>query len=88
MDPNSAWHWGFGAAGVGMTLGLIQYVLGWTCTSARRGSNRPSRDLARRACAKLKQQAIVYIGLAWLVIVVLGRELIAAGVVHGHDASA
>lgn len=28
MDPNSAWHWGFGAAGVGMTLGLIQYLLG------------------------------------------------------------
>jgi len=28
MDPNSAWHWGFGAAGVGMTLGLVQYVLG------------------------------------------------------------
>src|SRR5678809_1169316 len=26
MDPNSAWHWGFGAAGVGMTLGLIQYL--------------------------------------------------------------
>ena len=23
MDPNSAWHWAFGAAGVGMTLGLI-----------------------------------------------------------------
>jgi POT family proton-dependent oligopeptide transporter len=22
------WHWGFGAAGVGMTLGLLQYVLG------------------------------------------------------------
>ena len=28
FDPNSAWHWGFAAAGVGMTLGLIQYVLG------------------------------------------------------------
>ncbi len=28
FNPNSAWHWGFGAAGVGMTLGLIQYVLG------------------------------------------------------------
>jgi proton-dependent oligopeptide transporter, POT family len=26
-DPNSAWHFGFGAAGVGMTLGLIQYML-------------------------------------------------------------
>ena len=28
FDPNSVWHWGFGAAGVGMTLGLVQYVLG------------------------------------------------------------
>src|ERR1041385_6246872 len=30
MDPNSSWHWGFGAAGVGMTLGIIQYLLGRT----------------------------------------------------------
>ena len=28
FDPNAAWHWGFGAAGVGMTIGIIQYVLG------------------------------------------------------------
>lgn len=28
LDPNSAWHWGFGAAGVGMTLGLVQYLFG------------------------------------------------------------
>jgi POT family proton-dependent oligopeptide transporter len=28
FDPNSSWHFGFGAAGVGMTLGLIQYVIG------------------------------------------------------------
>lgn len=28
MDPNNSWHWGFGAAGVGMTLGVIQYVFG------------------------------------------------------------
>lgn len=26
FNPLSAWHWGFGAAGVGMTLGLFQYV--------------------------------------------------------------
>ncbi len=25
--PEDSWHWGFGAAAVGMTLGLIQYVL-------------------------------------------------------------
>ena len=27
LDPAQSWHWGFGAAGVGMTLGLIVFVL-------------------------------------------------------------
>lgn len=27
MDPTKSWHWGFGAAGVGMILGLIVYLL-------------------------------------------------------------
>ena len=26
-DPNHSWHWGFAAAGVGMVLGLIVYVI-------------------------------------------------------------
>jgi POT family proton-dependent oligopeptide transporter len=29
LGENVGWHYGFGAAGVGMTLGLIQYVAGW-----------------------------------------------------------
>src|SRR4029434_1890111 len=28
LGQKVGWHWGFGAAGIGMTLGLIQYVLG------------------------------------------------------------
>jgi POT family proton-dependent oligopeptide transporter len=28
VSPESSWHWGFGAATVGMTLGVIQYALG------------------------------------------------------------
>jgi POT family proton-dependent oligopeptide transporter len=28
MNPNSSWHWGFAAAGVGMTLGVVQYFFG------------------------------------------------------------
>ncbi len=28
LGQRVGWHWGFGAAGVGMTLGLVQYVLG------------------------------------------------------------
>lgn len=27
QDPNTSWHWGFGAAGVGMIVGLIIYLL-------------------------------------------------------------
>lgn len=27
FDPSTTWHWGFGAAGIGMTVGLIVYVL-------------------------------------------------------------
>ena len=27
QDPNSSWHYGFGAAGVGMVLGLVIYLL-------------------------------------------------------------
>jgi len=26
FDPSASWHWGFGAAGIGMTLGLIVYL--------------------------------------------------------------
>jgi POT family proton-dependent oligopeptide transporter len=28
LNPANSWHWGFGAAAVGMTLGLVQYLLG------------------------------------------------------------
>ena len=28
FHPNDSWHWGFGAAAVGMGLGIVQYVLG------------------------------------------------------------
>ena len=28
FDPTHCWHWGFAAAGVGMTLGIAQYVVG------------------------------------------------------------
>lgn len=27
FDPNGGWHWGFGAAGIGMTLGLVVFLL-------------------------------------------------------------
>ncbi len=29
INPNHAWHFGFGAAAVGMGFGVVQFVLGW-----------------------------------------------------------
>ncbi|MBA3848852.1 MAG: MFS transporter [Opitutus sp.] len=29
MDPARSWHWGFAAAGVGMTIGLVVYLVQW-----------------------------------------------------------
>lgn len=28
IDPAGSWHWGFGAAAIGMALGIVQYLLG------------------------------------------------------------
>ena len=38
------WHWGFGAAGIGMTLGLIQYVAGKRYLV---GAEAPNTDASR-----------------------------------------
>jgi proton-dependent oligopeptide transporter, POT family len=77
FDPNSAWHWGFGAAGVGMTLGLIQYVLG----GRRLGTAGlyPTRPESPDAAAKIKQQATIWLGGGLAVLVLLGIA-IATGV--------
>ncbi|HYC32045.1 MAG TPA: peptide MFS transporter [Gemmatimonadales bacterium] len=29
LRPESAWHWGFGMAAIGMFFGLVQYLSGW-----------------------------------------------------------
>ncbi len=38
FDPATSWHWGFGAAAVGMTLGLIVYLIESRTAGARRQS--------------------------------------------------
>jgi POT family proton-dependent oligopeptide transporter len=70
MDPNSAWHWGFGAAGVGMTLGLIQYVLGWKYLGT--AGLLPPTAAAPQEFAKAKRQAITYFGIGAGVLALLG----------------
>lgn len=38
LGDHASWHWGFSAAAVGMTLGLIQYVLGRRHLAGRRNT--------------------------------------------------
>src|SRR5204862_5882014 len=70
MDPNSSWHWGFGAAGVGMTLGLLQYVFGARALGT--AGLEPSKPESPAAAAKIRQQAIFGLGGGMLVLVLFG----------------
>jgi len=69
LDPNSTWHFAFGAAGVGMTLGLIQYVMGakklGTAGLEAGGATTPA------LAAKYKKQATIWLGAAVAVIAIL-----------------
>src|SRR5215207_2411510 len=60
FDPNSAWHWGFGAAGVGMTLGIVQYL--WGGGKLAGVGNKP--DSARVAAEPEAGEGVDYLTLA------------------------
>jgi POT family proton-dependent oligopeptide transporter len=74
LDPKDSWHWGFGAAAVGMALGLVQYVLtgrhlgdvGAKPAPARSPSEAAARVLWLRSGAVAFALVIAAVaGLAW-----------------------
>ena len=73
MDPNSSWHWGFGAAGVGMTLGLIQYVLGSKALGS--AGLDPAKPESATAAARIRNQAIYGLGGGLLLLVLFGAAV-------------
>ncbi|OGQ05614.1 MAG: hypothetical protein A2W61_06980 [Deltaproteobacteria bacterium RIFCSPLOWO2_01_44_7] len=58
IDPNMSWHFGFAAAGVGMTLGLIQYLL--QQKQIAHVGNRPQKAAVQKAkgAAKISTEAL------------------------------
>jgi len=78
FDPRSSWHWGFGAAAVGMFCGLVQYTLGGKHLSP--DGLRPVRPSDPASAAKLDRQVRVG-GLATLAVVVVGGALVATGTI-------
>ncbi len=73
MDPNSAWHWGFGAAGIGMTLGLIQYIASGRLLG--QAGMAPSPAKSPEAFAQLKRTATMWFGVFLVALVGLSFAL-------------
>jgi POT family proton-dependent oligopeptide transporter len=79
LAPESAWHWGFGMAAVGMFFGLVQYLTGWKNLGA--AGMYPAPPASPEAAAS--QRRLLRLGL--LALVGGGALLWAlsmAGVVH------
>jgi POT family proton-dependent oligopeptide transporter len=67
FDPRNSWHWGFAAAAVGMTLGLIQYVLG--------GRHLARTGLAPSAPPETRARNLRNFGIGAAVVLVLAVVL-------------
>jgi proton-dependent oligopeptide transporter, POT family len=65
MDPANSWHWGFGAAAVGMTLGLVQYLLG-----GRRLGTAGLEPAAESAEERAKNRRTLLLGTAGVIVVI------------------
>ncbi|MEU9761005.1 peptide MFS transporter [Streptomyces sp. NPDC047985] len=73
LGDHASWHWGFSAAAVGMTLGLIQYVLGRRHLNGR-------KDGAEFALAPhAMRRAVRLIVTGAVVVAVLATALALAG---------
>ena len=66
LDPNQSWHWAFGAAGIGMTLGLIVY-LRRSATLAHVGA-APAESTDARPWGKLVAVAAASLALVGVMI--------------------
>ncbi|HVK44137.1 MAG TPA: peptide MFS transporter [Micropruina sp.] len=73
------WHWGFGAAGIGMAFGVIQYVLG------RKGlkgvgdaPDNPASSADKRSAWIVGGVVLAIVGGLILVLVLIGQDMVSA----------
>ncbi|WP_405489968.1 peptide MFS transporter [Streptomyces sp. NBC_00096] len=76
LGEHEGWHWGFSAAAVGMTAGLVQYVAGRRHLAGRKHSATPANDPAalapdamRSAVIRIVIGIVVFAALATLLAV-------------------
>ncbi|HEY9015221.1 MAG TPA: oligopeptide:H+ symporter, partial [Gemmatimonadales bacterium] len=78
IDPHNSWHWGFGAAAVGMFLGLVQYALGGKHLSP--DGLHPVRPADPAAAARVSRQ-VALAGWGTLAAILLLAILVLTGTV-------
>jgi amino acid/peptide:H+ symporter len=66
LDPRDSWHWGFGAAAVGMALGLVQFVL----TGKRLGTAGLNPAPVRDAADAARRRKTLQIGVTAVLAIV------------------
>jgi POT family proton-dependent oligopeptide transporter len=78
LDPNSAWHFAFGAAGVGMTFGLVQYIA--TDRFLGNAGVAPGGATTPALAAKFRRQAWIWGGGAVALLAVIALLAFAGAV--------
>lgn len=79
LGDHKGWHWGFSAAAIGMTFGLIQYVLGRRHLAGRRAAAEfalapePMRRAVRLIVAGIVVAAVIATGLALAGLLTMDR---------------
>ena len=70
FDPLKSWHWGFGAAGVGMSLGLIQYVRGAARLQSVGARPKPRNEIPPAPLTRADWKRIAAIGILCLFVII------------------
>jgi POT family proton-dependent oligopeptide transporter len=73
IRPETAWHWGFGAAAVGMFFGVIQYLGGWKHLGAAGMNPIVPDDPVEHARNRRRLQ----LGIVATIVVILGVTALA-----------
>ncbi|MFD6414765.1 peptide MFS transporter [Streptomyces sp. NPDC060194] len=73
LADNEGYHWGFSAAAIGMTLGLVQYVLGRRTIAGReQGAEQKLSPAAMRRAVRLIVGGVVALGVLAAVLGLAG----------------
>ncbi|MBT7305753.1 MAG: peptide MFS transporter [Bacteroidetes bacterium] len=78
------WHYGFGLAGIGMALGLIQYVLGQKHLKhvgnfLGTSENEEEKEASKRPLSKIEKDRVVVLFISFLLVIVFWGAFEQAG---------